>query len=157
MQRLRNPRDMVAGLFFSACGLFAIANATDLPFGTTARMGAGYFPTVLGYLLTILGIIISLKGAFIRPKDAGETVYRFDVRIVSVVVAAVAAFAAVLPYLGLYLSLPIMVALSALANVRPNWKETLGIIIFINLFVWIVFIVLIDLHVPMWPSMTGAL
>ena len=68
-----------------------------------------------------------------------------------------AAFGALLPYLGLYLALTIMVALSALANVRPNWKETLGLIIFINLFVWIVFIVMIDLHVPMWPSLTGAL
>ncbi|MBO7173155.1 MAG: hypothetical protein J6V64_02335, partial [Burkholderiaceae bacterium] len=70
---------------------------------------------------------------------------------------AVAAFGTFLPYLGLYLSMTAMVALAALANVRPNWKETLGFITFINLFVWIVFIVLIDLHVPMWPSMTGAL
>ena len=157
MAKLRNPRDMVAGLFFSVCGLFAILYASDLPFGTTARMGSGYFPTVLGYLLTFLGIVISLKGAFIKAKETNETIYRFDIRIVSVVVLSVAAFAALLPYLGLFLSLTIMVAFSALANVRPNWKETLGFITFINLFVWIVFIVLIDLHVPMWPSMTGAL
>ena len=157
MPQSRNQRDMVAGLMFSACGLFAIANASDLPFGTAARMGAGYFPTVLGYMLTILGIIISLKGAFLKSKQTDETIYRFDFRIVSVVVLAVAAFGALLPYLGLYLSLTIMVALSALANVRPNWKETLGLIIFINLFVWIVFIIMIDLHVPMWPSLTGTL
>lgn len=120
-------------------------------------MGAGYFPTVLGYLLTVLGIVISLKSLFFKPKKSDEIIYRFDARIVSIVVLAVAAFGALLPYLGLYLSLTFMVALSALANVRPNWKETLALIIFINLFVWLVFIVLVDLHVPMWPSLTGAL
>lgn len=157
MRQTRNQRDMVAGLFFSACGLLAIIYASDLPFGTTARMGAGYFPTVLGYLLTALGLVISLKGAFQKPKKSDEIIYRFDLRIVSIVVLAVAAFGTFLPYLGLYLSMTAMVALAALANVRPNWKETLALVVFINLFVWIVFIVLIDLHVPMWPSLTGAL
>lgn len=156
--RPRNKRDMVAGLFFSACGLFAIIAASDLPMGTAARMAAGYFPTLLGYLLAVLGIIITLKGAFFRAKnDTGEIIYRFDFRIVSTVILAVAAFAALLPYLGLFTSLTLMVALATLANLKPNWKETLGLIVFINLFVWVVFIVLVDLHVPMWPSLTGAL
>lgn len=157
MRRSRNKRDMVAGLFFSACGLFAVIAASDLPMGTAGRMASGYFPTVLGYLLTALGIVISLKGAFTRPKDTGEIIYRFDFRIVSTIVIAVGAFGALLPYLGLFASLSLMVLLSALANLKPKLKETLGLIVFINLFVWVVFIMLIDLHVPMWPSLTGAL
>lgn len=157
MRRSRNRRDMVAGLFFSACGLFAIIAASDLPLGTAARMASGYFPTLLGYLLTFLGIIITLKGAFTKRPDAGEIIYQFDIRIVAAISLAVGAFATLLPYMGLFVSLSFMVLISALANLKPRWKETLALILFINVFVWLVFIVLIDLHVPMWPSLTGAL
>ena len=66
---LRNNRDLIAGLLFIVLGALAAVLARDYPFGTTMRMGPGYFPTMLGGILLVFGATILLRG--IR---SGETV-----------------------------------------------------------------------------------
>ena len=63
---IRNQKDFWAGLLFSAFGLFFSGFGTRYAFGDAARMGPGYFPTVLGVLLIVLGAVIAL-GA-LSPK-----------------------------------------------------------------------------------------
>ena len=53
--RIRSPRDLFAGALFVSFGLCAVLVGRDYPMGTALRMGAGYFPFVLGALLLLLG------------------------------------------------------------------------------------------------------
>lgn len=64
----KDGTDIAAGLFFMALAAFFGWQALGLEFGTSLRMGPGYFPMVLSGLLFLLGAIILLK-AFGRPDD----------------------------------------------------------------------------------------
>ena len=58
--KLNNPKDFWSGVMFTTFGLaFAIiVKIYDYPMGTASRMGAGYFPFVLGCVMAVLGVVI---------------------------------------------------------------------------------------------------
>jgi Tripartite tricarboxylate transporter TctB family len=55
-------KDFWAGIVLITFGALAVLIARDYPFGTAVRMGAGYFPTVLGAVLVLFGIHVLVKG-----------------------------------------------------------------------------------------------
>jgi Tripartite tricarboxylate transporter TctB family len=55
-------KDFWAGLSLIASGAVAIFIARNYPFGSSLRMGPGYFPIVLGAMLVLFGIGIAAKG-----------------------------------------------------------------------------------------------
>jgi hypothetical protein len=57
---LRNNKDFWAGIMLIAFGAASIFIARGYPFGSTMRMGPGYFPTVLGTILVLFGIYVAL-------------------------------------------------------------------------------------------------
>jgi len=57
-----DSKDFWAGIALIATGALAVLIARDYPFGTVVRMGAGYFPTVLGGLLVLFGVYVLAKG-----------------------------------------------------------------------------------------------
>ena len=58
----RNSKDFWSGLMLIAIGIATVAIARDYPFGTTLRMGPGYFPSLLGAILILFGLYIGAKG-----------------------------------------------------------------------------------------------
>ena len=61
-------KDFWAGLLLVVTGAGAFAIARGYPMGTALRMGAGYFPMVLGGLLVVLGGVLMLRA--IRSTDS---------------------------------------------------------------------------------------
>ena len=59
MIRVRNPQDLVAGLFLVLVAILAYAFADNLPIGRLVNMGPGYVPRVLSWALGIMGVIIA--------------------------------------------------------------------------------------------------
>lgn len=57
---LEKPRDVLGGLLMAAIGGCFLWSATDLDAGSAARMGAGYFPRILGVIMVALGSLIAL-------------------------------------------------------------------------------------------------
>ena len=57
---IKNPKDFWSGVMFASIGFaFAIiVKVYEYPMGTASRMGAGYFPFVLGNIMGVLGLII---------------------------------------------------------------------------------------------------
>jgi len=53
--KLRNHQDFWSGTMFIALGLLFVGLSRQYQLGTAAKMGPGYFPTVLGGLLAVLG------------------------------------------------------------------------------------------------------
>ena len=59
---LRNNRDFWAGFMLIVFGAASIFIARDYPFGSTMRMGPGYFPSVLGGILVLFGVYVMIVG-----------------------------------------------------------------------------------------------
>ncbi len=70
---LRSNRDFLSGLMFILVGTAAIFIARDYPFGSTLRMGPGYFPIVLGGILVLFGIYIMAQGVLKPEKVKGSS------------------------------------------------------------------------------------
>ena len=59
---LRNNRDFWAGIMLIAFGAASIFIARGYPFGSTMRMGPGYFPSALGGILVLFGVYVLIVG-----------------------------------------------------------------------------------------------
>ncbi|MGH8334146.1 MAG: hypothetical protein ACRES0_27530, partial [Pseudomonas sp.] len=59
---MKVDQDIAAGIFFIALGALGLALGWDYPFGTTARLGAGFVPKLLCGMLVTVGIIIAGVG-----------------------------------------------------------------------------------------------
>ncbi|MYN14889.1 tripartite tricarboxylate transporter TctB family protein [Pusillimonas sp. TS35] len=151
--QLRNRQDFWSGLMFVALGVGFALGATSYSMGTAARMGPGYFPFWLGVCLAVLGAVVAL-GA-LSPKAQEHHVEKFDFKILVIVIGAVALCGAVLNYLGVYLSVFLLVVLSSLASHEFSWKVALATAIGLVLFVWLAFIKGLGLIFPLWPSFIG--
>ena len=76
---LRDNQDFWAGVMLIAIGVTAVVIARNYPFGTSLRMGPGYFPTVLGGVLTLFGLYLLVKGVPQLGEDrAGLVAARAD-------------------------------------------------------------------------------
>ena len=63
-------KDFWGGLMLIALGGTTVLVSRAYPMGTVLRMGAGYFPTVLGGILVVFGLILLVKG--VRSTDRIE-------------------------------------------------------------------------------------
>ena len=150
----RLARDTVGGLFIAAIGVFFLEFALELPMGSAARMGAGYFPVCLSALLIFLGLAISLKGTF-TPKKPHEVIYRFDLKRLVILCGSVLLFAILLPAFGLFIALTAMIVLSTVITPGRSLREVVLLVLVINALVCGVFIFGIHLEVPLWPVFLG--
>ena len=64
-------KDFWAGAMFAATGGAAVFMARAYPFGTTLRMGPGYFPIVLGAVLILFGLWFMAKGLRSQERIEG--------------------------------------------------------------------------------------
>ncbi len=150
---LRNPKDFWAGVLFAAIGFaFAIVvKVAEYPMGTASRMGAGYFPFVLGTILGVLGLIII---AMSLVSD-GERVPKFAWRPIVWILGAVIIFGLTAKILGLALAIVVLVMISAFGGHEFKFKEQLiaGVILSIGSIG--VFVYGLKLPFPIWPSFLG--
>ncbi|MGE8545812.1 tripartite tricarboxylate transporter TctB family protein [Alcaligenes sp. WGS1538] len=148
--QLRNKQDFWSGIMFVVLGAGFALGATSYSMGTAARMGPGYFPFWLGVCLSVLGAIVAL-GAM-SPKAEETEVEKFDWKIAIVIIGAVVICGAALNYLGVYISIFLLVVLSSFASHEFSWPVALGAAIFLVLFVWLAFIKGLGLVFPLWPT-----
>jgi heme A synthase len=71
--KIKDYKDFWSGIMFLAFGLLAVYLAQSYNMGTSARMGPGYFPAVLGGLLALMGLWVLLASISFSPSaKAGE-------------------------------------------------------------------------------------
>src|SRR3954447_6220610 len=93
---IRAPKDFWAGVMFCGFAAIGILAARGYSLGSAGRMGPGYFPLLLGGVLAGLGAILIARSIVIT----GESVARFHVLPLTIVVAAVCLFGAMIEPLG---------------------------------------------------------
>jgi len=118
---IRNLRDVYAGLLFAAFGTVALIMAQTYPIGSAARMGAGYFPRLLGILLVVGGSLQVLLA--LRTKSDGPLDWHW--RPLFILLAGVGLFSLLAPWLGLAIAGFLLVFVSSFANREFRWREAL--------------------------------
>src|SRR6516164_72922 len=136
--RIRSPKDFWAGLIFIAIGGGFVLLAQQYRLGDMHRMGPAMFPTLVGALRVL---------AF-----AGEPVPRFYLRPIGVSVVAIVLFGVALQWLGLIAAVAVLVLVGAYAarDVRP--LENLALAAVMIAFSVAVFVWLLGLPLPLWPT-----
>jgi hypothetical protein len=148
--KLRNHRDFWAGIMFLAFGVLFMFWSRAYQMGTAAKMGPGYFPTVLGGIMAVLGLIIIL-GAFARSNPETK-VGTIGFKEILLVVGAVGAFAFLLAHLGMVLAIIVMTFIAASASHEFKVKETAINAIVISILAYLVFAKGLEVQMPTWPA-----
>ena len=145
---IRNTKDFWTGLIYIFFGSSAVLLARDYGMGTALRMGAGYFPTVLGALLTLIGII-SLVRSFIKP---GSPIGSLAFKGLLLVVGSTLVFGLIIRGAGLAIALPVLVIMSAYASVHFRWGLSLALAAGLTLFCVLVFLKGLGVPLPILGS-----
>ena len=148
MVTIRASKDFWAGVMFIAFAAVALYVSRNYSLGTAVRMGPGYFPIVLGGVLALVGAILVVRSLGIAGDPIGH------VRVLPLVVVAVAVvlFGVLLPRLGLALTLPLVIAVSALGSVQSRRWEVLILALVLTVFSALVFVYGLRLPIPLWPT-----
>jgi hypothetical protein len=147
---IKNKQDFMAGMMFVILGIGFAVVATDYSMGTAARMGPGYFPFWLGVCMAVLGAFISLGATSVRAEKI--ELERFDWSITVILLGSVALSGLLLDYLGVYISVFLLVVLSSFASHEFSWKVSVANAFFLVAFVWLAFIKGLGLIFPLWPT-----
>jgi hypothetical protein len=151
--KIVRQKDFAAGLLYMAVGTaFAVAS-WGYRMGTASRMGPGYFPFWLGIMMAVIGALV-LFGA-LRAHAEPETVERWALKPLFVIIASVVVFGLLLTTAGLVVSVVALVIGSSLASPEFTWRATLLNTIVLIGFALIVFVYGLGLQFPVWPAFVG--
>ncbi len=147
--RIRSQTDFWCGLLFVAVGAAVIVLAQEYRFGTSARMGPGYFPTLLGSLMAVLGLTLALPALAID----GERLPKLHWRPLAMVLLGIAVFGITLEYLGFVAAIFALVAVAGLADPDLKPIEIALVALFMVLFSTGIFVLLLGLPIRLWPNL----
>ncbi len=145
--KIRDPQDFWAGVMFIVFGGAAIFFARSYAFGSAAKMGPGYFPSVLGGILIALGLFTSLRGLVF----AGQPVGRFNWKPLLYVLGSIMLFAFALQSLGLVVAIFALIVVSALGGHEFKLKEVLALALILAVGSVAIFNYGLQLQFPIWP------
>jgi putative tricarboxylic transport membrane protein len=146
---IKAQRDFWCGLVFLAIGVAFLILAREYRVGTAARMGPGYFPTLLGGLLALLGVAIS-GAALVGP---GERFPRLQLRPLLVILASIVAFGLALEPLGFVIAVTLLVVIGGFADPELRLRESVALAAFMVVFSVGVFYALLGLPLTLWPNL----
>ena len=148
--KIKSEKDFWSGLMFVVVGIGFAWGATAYSFGTSARPGPAYFPFGLGLILAALGAIILFK-ALVIEVEGGDRVGGIAYKPLLIIVGSMVVFGLLLPRLGMFVALPLLVLSAALAGDEFHWGEALVNAAVLTAFSWLIFIWGLNLTLPLWP------
>lgn len=145
--KIRNPKDLYAGLLFLFFGVFAMGMARNYPMGSAVRMGPGYFPSILGVCLTVLGVAITARSLWLVDGKIKPLV----VRPLLFVLGAVFAFSFLIESQGLMMALLALIVISSLGNWEFHLHEVILLYLILAALTVGVFFYFLGLPLKVWP------
>ncbi len=142
---LRSNKDFLAGLLFVLIGCLAVAVARDYPFGTTMRMGSGYFPSVLGAILIVLGAWVAARGL----RTATQVEGAWGWKPLLLVTLAIVLFGFLMPRVGLVPALVVLVFVTALAGREFRFMEVLVLAIVVSALAVVLLLYVLKMPYPL--------
>ncbi len=152
--RLRNHHDLWSGAMFIGFGVLFMLLSQQYQVGTAAKMGPGYFPTMLGALLTLLGVAIAATAFSKNTHEA--RISPIGWREIIVVLFSVMLFAFCLPRLGIVVSIVILIVTASLASHEFRLRTALISSLVLLVLSYLVFVRGLDLQFPILPKFLSA-
>jgi hypothetical protein len=146
MFRVRSPQDLGAGVVFILIGVAGIVFGQDLAFGSAARMGPGYFPTLLSWLIIAIGLVLAVKSL----ATDGPPIPSIHPRPLLAIIAAILAFGLLIDRVGLALTAAVLTIGAAYARRDVNLTETLLLAVGLALFTVGIFVYALTQPLPAW-------
>ena len=147
--RIASTKDFLAGILFAGLGAaFAAVAATSYAQGTPARMGAGFFPLVLGVLLAGVGLAVMVRSLVVP----GDGLPRVQLRPLLSLLAAMVLFGLMLRPLGLLISAAALVLVGGLSSPEFRFKEAVLLAAGLSVGAVLLFVSILGLPLPVWPS-----
>jgi hypothetical protein len=147
--KLPDSKDFWSGMMLIAIGAVAVFIARDYPFGTALRMGAGFFPVVLGGVLVLFGLYFLVRGL----SDSARIEGTWSIRALVVLPLAFVAFGVLMEHAGF---VPAMLALtlgSAAAGSEFRIGEVLALSVLLTALCVALFIFALGLPYPLIVGM----
>jgi hypothetical protein len=134
---LRNNKDFWAGLVFAGTGAGAMFIARTYPFGTTLRMGPGYFPIVLSVILIAFGLFVMVRGLRNFEKIKGN----WSIRALIILPLSMVLFGVLMEVAGFIPALAGLIFVSAASGREFKFKEVLLLTVLLSvmsvaMFIW---------------------
>jgi len=148
--KIKSQRDFWSGLMFIVVGVVFAIGAQNYSLGSSARPGPGYFPLMLSVIMALLGCVVLFKSLTIET-EGGDKIGAFAWKPLIIIVVAIAVFGALLPRLGMVVTIPILIVITSLAGDEFGWKGVAANSIVLTLGSWVIFIWGLKLTIPMWP------
>ncbi|MDD2809438.1 tripartite tricarboxylate transporter TctB family protein [Rhodoferax sp.] len=160
---IKSQKDFYAGLLFMAIGAAFAWGATNYRVGTSASMGPGFFPLMLGLLLVLLGLVITLR-AMARSSAGSDKIGAWAFKPLFFVIAANLLFGVLLgglpglgiPAMGLVLGIYGLTLVASLAGEKFKLQEALVLASVLALGSYLAFVVLLKLQFAVWPTFMNA-
>lgn len=135
--KLPDSKDFWSGVMLIAIGAAALYIGRDYPFGTALRMGAGFFPIVLGAMLALFGVYFVARG--LRSGDRIEG--NWSPRALVILPLAFVLFGVLMQHAGFVPALLLLVVGSAMAGTEFRLVEVLVLAVLLTamcvaLFIW---------------------
>ncbi|GAB4070954.1 tripartite tricarboxylate transporter TctB family protein [Ancylobacter sonchi] len=143
---LRNPRPVIVGAIFAASGTAFLVTAQGYEGGSALHMGPGYFPTLVAVLLVLIGLV-NIGSAFRASEREG--LRHIAWRPLLVIAAAVLVFSVLIAATGLIPAIAGLVVVSLFATGVPSLRETLLLIVVVEIICLSIFHFLLGLQVPL--------
>jgi len=152
--KIKSQRDFGSAIMFIVIGVSFAIGALNYTFGSSARPGPAFFPFGLGIILALLGAVVLFTSLTIESED-GDPIGAIAFKPLFIVLSAFVVFGLALPRLGMVVSLPILIILSALAGEEFHWLSAIIMSIALTVLSWAVFIKGLGLTIPLWPAFMG--
>ena len=157
--RIKSQKDFFAGLLYMGIGIAFAWGATNYNIGDGARMGAGYFPLLLGIVLAVIGAIVMIRAMVVETAD-GEPIGQWAWKPLVLIILANFVFGILLggmpslgiPAMGLIAAIFGLTFLSALAGSEFKFIEVLILAIVLAVGSWAAFVWGLNLQFQVWPS-----
>jgi Tripartite tricarboxylate transporter TctB family len=147
--KIQSTQDFWTGAAFVVFGLLTTGLASKYNLGTTARMGPGYFPTLLGLILAGIGAFLLVRG-FVSAE--GGQIAPVKLGLVSRLLLSVVAFGFLLNPMGLFVAAFVTVLLASSAGPEFDLGEGIVTAAVLSASSWLVFVYALKQTMPVWPS-----
>lgn len=143
MSRLKvDPKDAVGGVLLALLGAYVLSQSFGYGLGTARRMGAGYFPLILGIIALAIGSVIALRSIG-RTGSFEPVAWRPALAIL----AGIAAFGLIVRPAGLLPAVAVAGLLACLGDREIGPIEALVLVAAVIFGVWLVFLVGLQLPI----------
>ena len=155
---IKSNKDFYAGLLFAVVGGGFGWGALPYQVGSSARMGPGYFPLLLGGLLTLLGLMMMVRAVF--QVDKLEPIGPWAWKPLVAIIAANLLFGVALgglprlnlPALGLVAGIYLLTFVACLGGDRFKLKEAALLATALAALSYLAFVLVLKLQLPVWPA-----